>query len=628
MAPGSSNAQIFKVKTTAYENRDWIKFNEMLIIRFRTESEDINIPNIDKLISDGFLIVNFENFMFNFEYMSEKLIKNGSMTIANQSHLLLKTIPFDILDRIGAKIYDEPGKFLSYDILVSIIRAEITSIRRINLLKKGSKINKVPDCAAKLSSSGENTCNFNKKNFEKPKRDDDPEIKPVPDDMKTLIKQMGAMSLAIQKLEEKVKSNQVPPRLTPAFSQFSKPKCAYCDGEHLNRDCAILSQDISNYVVKIGDKGMVTDLNGIPYPLNFNRGGIKSLIKIEKGIHGKLVYIDINDQIAPIRNDDYAPIAEVEFSKLLNTFAATRGVKTPTKRFEPYLEKSPLISEDNIAPPVLNNKKKAGELVDLDEIPMDRLGRDRDKIEMNKTIENSFKDRPYKIKSNIVGSLLQERVLEKCKESKIEISLQELESVSPMIRKSINNDFRSKRVVIAENITTGTSIPNNKPMVTDDWKTEYIAVGSGRALGRLQGAEVSLLFDEGSEVNIMSTEVYGALKSLDRVVLDDSISWNLIDANQGSNKMLGVCNHVEVEFAGAIVRVPIFVSDHTKTPVIICRQWDIKSRVLKDNRAYGSLWYTVRDEITGAASSFCVNDMRDHKLSNLKSKDFNILIVY
>ncbi|OMJ14904.1 hypothetical protein AYI69_g8395 [Smittium culicis] len=489
-----------------------------------------------------------------------------------------------------------PGSSNAPIFKVPIFRAEITSIRRINLLKKGSKINKVPDSAAKPSSSGENTWNFNNKNFEKIKRDDDPEIKPVPDDMKTLIKQMGAMSLATQKLEEKVQSNQVPPRLTPACSQFSKPKCAYCDGEHLKRDCAILSQDISNYVVKIGEKGMVTNLNGIPYPFNFNRGGNKSLIKIEKGIHGKLVYIDNDDQIAPIRNVDHAPIAEVEFSKLVNTFAATRGGKKTTRIFEPYLEKSPPIT---------------GEVVDLDEIPMDRLG--RDKIEMNKTIENSFKDRLYKIKSNIVDSSLQERVLEKCKESKIEISLIELASVPPMIRKSINDDFRPKRVVIAENITTGTSIPNNKPMGTDDWKTEYLAVGSGRALGRLQGAEVSLLFYEGSEVNIMSTEVYSALKSLDRVVLDDSISCNLIDANQGSSKMLGVCNHVEVEVTGAIVRVPIFVSENTKTQVIMGRPWDIKSRVLKDNRADGSLWYTVRDEITGAASSFCVNDMRDHR---------------
>ncbi|OMJ18869.1 hypothetical protein AYI69_g6851, partial [Smittium culicis] len=164
-----------------------------------------------------------------------------------------------------------------------------------------------------------------------------------------------------------------------------------------------------------------------------------------------------------------------------------------------------------------------------------------------------------------------------------------------MIRKSINDDFKPKRVVLAENITTGKSIPNNKPMGTNDWKTEYLAVGSGR------------------EVNIMSTEVYGALKSLDRVVLDDSISWNLIDENQGSSKMLGVCNHVEVEVAGAIVRVPIFVSENTKTQVIMGRPWDIKNRVLKDNRADGSLWYTVRDEITGAASSFCVNDIIDHR---------------
>ncbi|OMJ21209.1 hypothetical protein AYI69_g5923, partial [Smittium culicis] len=143
-------------------------------------------------------------------------------------------------------------------------------------------------------------------------------------------------------------------------------------------------------------------------------------------------------------------------------------------------------------------------------------------------------------------------------------------------------------------------------------RTEYLAFGSGRIIGKLKGAEVQLLFDEGSEINVMSSAVYKAIESLGRAELDESANWNLVDANQGSSKMAGMCKEIIVEIEGSAVKVPIFVSDQTKTPVILGRPWDIKSRVLKDTRSDGSLWYTIRDENSGAARTFCVNDERDN----------------
>ncbi|OMJ28949.1 hypothetical protein AYI69_g1560 [Smittium culicis] len=76
--------------------------------------------------------------------------------------------------------------------------------------------------------------------------------------------------------------------------------------------------------------------------------------------------------------------------------------------------------------------------------------------------------------------------------------------------------------------------------------------------------------------------------------------------------MAVMCKEIIVEIEGSAVKVPIFVSDQTKTPVILGRPWDIKSRVLKDTRSDGSLWYTIRDENSGAARTFCVNDERDN----------------
>ncbi|OMJ11132.1 hypothetical protein AYI69_g9960, partial [Smittium culicis] len=267
-------------------------------------------------------------------------------------------------------------------------------------------------------------------------------------------------------------------------------------------------------------------------------------------------------------------VPEDEFSNLVNSLAATRRSSNNPDRFSPYSEKQ---SKSNTNTPG-NNKQTTRMISELPKVldPAD---------DTDLTNSAAFEKDKF--------------LFEQCLE---------LSSVSPIIRKSLNDDLHPNRVVIAENITITQPKPLETSEVQNDWKTEYLAVGSGKVNGRIQGAEVQLLFDEGSEINLMSTGVFQALKSLGRVKLDESINWNLVDANQGSSKMLGVCNDVEIEIYGVAVRVSLFVSDYTKNPVILGRPWDIRSRVLKDNRADVSLWYTIRDEVSDAAATFCVND--------------------
>ncbi|OMJ09127.1 hypothetical protein AYI70_g11111 [Smittium culicis] len=609
------------IKTTPYEKRDWESFKSMLKIRFKSDSDTISIKSIEDLTRKGFTHNNFEEFMYNFEFMSDKLIKKGSISVANRSNLVIKAIPIDIIDRIGDKIYDTEGCLLNYDLLVPIIRNEINSQKRIKLLKQESNIIHSAQEEPQLTIQNPHLTHFKTKEVGSIPNTSPPMKEKGSEDIKSLINQMNAMSLEIKRIEERSTYTHSTNKDARSFRDHSKPKCAYCDSDHLKRDYTLLNQDIEIGLVKIGTRGMVTDLNGEPYPLNFNRGELTSCHEpiMAYGINHVPCVLVIKksrhfDQELNISSTDAEKmVPEDEFSNLVNSLAATRRSSNNPDRFSPYSEKQ---TKSNTNTPG-NNKQTTRRISELPKVldPADdtylpnSAAFENDKV----LFEQGLVDKPYKIKSNIVESKFQDRVLERCKSSKIEISLQELASVSHMIRKSLNDDLRPKRVVIAENITTTQPKPLETSAVQNDWKTEYLAVGSEKVNGRIQGAEVQLLFDEGSEINLMSTGVFQALKSLGRVKLDESINWNLVDANQGSSKMLGVCNDVEIEIYGVSVRVSLFVSDYTKNPVILGRPWDIRSRVLKDNRADGSLWYTIRDEVSDAAATFCVNDKRDQR---------------
>ncbi|PVU85196.1 hypothetical protein BB559_007147 [Furculomyces boomerangus] len=154
--------------------------------------------------------------------------------------------------------------------------------------------------------------------------------------------------------------------------------------------------------------------------------------------------------------------------------------------------------------------------------------------EMKVKNDKGIPDRPYKMKSSVVDTSL--------------------------------ND-RTEKSGIFWFIAALSEPHKHKKTHSDSFKTEYLAVGSG------------------SEINFISAEVFKALESLNRMSLNDSINWNLVDTNQGSFKMMGICNDVRIEVAAVVKR-----ARHDET-----------------------LWYTARDEYTDAAVTLCFNNLQDQR---------------
>ncbi|OMJ11133.1 hypothetical protein AYI69_g9961 [Smittium culicis] len=196
----------------------------MLKIRFKSDSDIISIKSIEDLERKGFTHHNFMEFMYNFEFMSDKLIKKGSISVANRSNLVIKAIPIDIIDRIGDKIYDTEECLLNYDLLVPIIRNEINSQKRIKILKQESNIIHSAQEEPQLTIQNPHLPHFLTKKVGSIPTPSPPMKEKGSEDIKSLINQINAMSLAIKRIEERSTYTHSTNKDFRSFRDHSKPK--------------------------------------------------------------------------------------------------------------------------------------------------------------------------------------------------------------------------------------------------------------------------------------------------------------------------------------------------------------------------------------------------------------------
>ncbi|OMJ22169.1 hypothetical protein AYI69_g5500 [Smittium culicis] len=579
--------------TEEYEEGDWEKFCVMIKSRYKKKKTADPFKEINKLVSNGINSDNYETFFQNFNFLSNKLVNEDYITVRQKSELLLKSIPGMIIEKLSTEIVKN-GEFISYQNLVKVISSYYVSEKRIKKFRNSS-------------TNDENVLSSVNGNFKfkpeiikinkKESSEDQINKSDTENEMRDLVKQMESMVLNInQKFlgDGKISaSNDVSLGKNPVINTIERPiRCIYCDGFHQKRDCEILTEDLNKGLVKLDEKKSIILPNGIAIKPNYGNGGMKALLKPNiQSVNNNVVqvcandssyYVDERDYFSneiQVNNDYLEIINEDEFEKIIESFG--------TKRKQEDIPLAELTSYKRIS-----QESKKGDNMSKFNIPENK--------------NDEILDLPYTMKSKIVKSELQDKVLQKCKQSLITLSLEEVASVSPLVRKSLNDDFRLKREIKVDTInSTDEDISNN------NWKKKYLSVGSGRKKGLLQGVRMMCMFDEGSEINIMSESVFNGLKSLNRVELDTSLQWRMKDANAGSSNLLGVVKDALIEIEGIQVKTPVFVSTTTQTPLILGRPWEIKTRVIKENKNDGSLWYTLMDEITNIKATFCVSNVRD-----------------
>ncbi|PVU90090.1 hypothetical protein BB561_005031 [Smittium simulii] len=577
-------------RTISYENRDWQEFKLMLRRKFKEHVPDDPLESLKKLVSKEIISRDFFCFVDDFEYETSKLERSGDITLSQKSLYFIKALPSELVDLKEEEIYDS-GQLLSYEKLLQIFSKLCTAKNNLRKVRKASQGIEFKDATKDEINSNGN-----------------------PKQISDLIQQMSALTLLYQ---QNIEQKKISSSKRGNMEEFT-PTCIYCDGPHEKRNCKVLDKDLELGVVKLNQKYLIINSAGEILQPNWGKGGIKAnIINSSNSRLMTAVLLPENITDASMYNQNITKnstmeiIPEEEFTNIVAGLATKRKLINNNgtegcekdKQNKEDTQSSKRTKETNITE---ERAEKNNNSIDSEDIPLmsQLLETPNSRIPLIESETDIIDLQKYKVKANVVKDIYAHSLIQKCKELKIEVSLEELASVSPLLRKSLNDEFKLKRIADVSRV----SIPK---ALDGGWSKKYIAVGSGRIMGRIQGAEVNMLFDEGSEVNIMSKSVYTALESLGRAKMNTTLKWQMKDANSGLSSLVGMVPHCVIEIQSCKVEIPIFVSDTIKEAVILGRPWETKSRVLKDNRADSSLWYTIIDEFDGSIACFCVNDNTD-----------------
>ncbi|OMJ15154.1 Retrovirus-related Pol polyprotein from transposon, partial [Smittium culicis] len=567
-------------KSIAYAEKDWEQFKVVLRDYYQLEeSKDKIEEELYRLMKKGTSLKNVKTYLHQFEYLLQKQNKISPISDREKRELLIKSIYQPDLVKVQSHLYNNKGDFLTY--------AEISN-KLITLSNMEKNLQNI--IGSSISEPGKFDLN----------RDDK--------DVSELSKLMEKMCLKMNTVIDTISTTISDEKATDKYKR--KIRCIYCDEAHRRVDCEHFKKDNEAGLVKMGTEGFIENNSGVRMPTNWGKGGIRTLIKNSQATSRQIKLGSLEDMEYALEwngDTDSTFVNEGEFSKLVNAFASKRTL-------------------DNGYPEKTSNKKgktiNENLIENLDNIPLiERLGEQKNnKSTESQSIDDIFNP-VYKMTSKILSKDSENIVSKKLKEVQVSLTLQELFSVSPSVRKRFNEEIRVRREPIV-NLTSIenaqlTEKPDNSPVkcnsTSSSWKDFYLSAGSGKVKGSINGAGVEFLLDEGSEINIMNIDVFNALRSLNKIEIDSSINWSLRDANQGFSQLNGVCKNCNISIEGTVVSVPVFVSANTEPQVILGRPWERKARVLKDNRDDGTLWYTIKDAETGAVAKFCAVGSNDSR---------------
>ncbi|OMJ15786.1 hypothetical protein AYI69_g8076 [Smittium culicis] len=399
-------------KTVSYENREWSDFKKMLLRKFKEKIMDDPLEPLKLLVSKGIGDSDYFSFLDEFEYEVNKLELEGEISPSQKSTYFIKALPQDLVSQKGEEIYNG-DKLLEYSVLKEKFSKLCSAKDRLQKIRSDIKTNNSEGFTNEKSGYSKNQID-------------------------ELIKGMSALTILYKSNIE----NQVNPNQNSTFQKYGKINCIYCEGEHLKRDCKELDSDLKSGWVKIGERGMITNPQGKELLPNWGKGGIKQ--RVDKVATNRSISIDRN--IAEIRNDfiscdqkiidNYNVIYKEEFNQLINNFAAKRNLLDyPVSQKDSQKKQKTQETEKTI------HRKP-------EDIPLAELTKEiaADKMAPKENYVDFFNEEPYKVKSKVVKDGLLDVLTSKIKELKIQVSLEELASVSPMIRKSINDEFKLRRV--------------------------------------------------------------------------------------------------------------------------------------------------------------------------------------
>jgi hypothetical protein len=213
----------------------------------------------------------------------------------------------------------------------------------------------------------------------------------------------------------------------------------------------------------------------------------------------------------------------------------------------------------------------------------------------------------YKLQSELGKTISNSDVGEKIMNAPIQLTIKEFLAVSPEMANYIHDQTRRRRSLIDANsssVSSDAATANVSTTSVIGIGKPFYALPSGRAGVTLNNQlRISALLDGGSEVNVMSEEVYQNMG----YPIDGNIQWRIGGFDQGIERdlderynldgrgqVLGVLHDVPVSVGGVQVLQHIFVVSYLPAGLILGRPYERSTRLSATNLDDGTLVVTIR----------------------------------
>ncbi|KAJ1642908.1 hypothetical protein IWQ61_010586, partial [Dispira simplex] len=364
------------------------------------------------------------------------------------------------------------------------------------------------------------------------------------------------------------------------------PNCFYCNSPgHRKFDCAEFAKDRGNGLFTVGERGRILDLKGNVIPIDGERG-IMYHVRNQRGTSNLVRAVHISPEAATL-----AVRAEPE-----EVIEVPTGWDCPVVvNGETYRVKRPFVEEDKIAKKVVIEKETSHE---KESAMKANQGKDGEKREKENYSAKLGDEGGFELDPEI------RNVVDQVKAAEVRITLEELAQISPMARRGVQSILRPKKNTVPKG-RVGQAEAHSEPERETAWKDVLYASGLGTVVGTLEGRQTRFTLDDGSEMNLMASDVAEELAQQGKLVIRKDVVWRVGDINGGQTYTKGVGTHCQVAIGEATVPGHFFVTGTEKGLVLLGAPWQRAARLEKRCGDDGAVWMRVKDYQSNAVVQFC-----------------------
>lgn len=500
-----------------------------------------------------------------------------------------------------------------------------------------------------------------------------PHVSPKLDDpghlaMDELVKGMRELKLKMAKIEEKTHGHIDTPNQSSGAKSGSSggrlpPRCMWCDSfEHPRRDCTHFTEALRNNIAFFKEGRIHSRETGLPLETNFGKGGMKALVEGTSKVHANSSNEGITYGVGLVRDcagssveqlgqkcalwPDAMKFAESkEFSKD-TLHLAGESIRHTTGWNDPVdsLSVHAYIARSHHEA-VVEEKRKRDE---TGEGPSKRVTRSekgkqptREEAMKDASSKEKGKAPAYKLQSDIEAATDLKKVLEdRILSGKVEFTLGEVlgiakrefhEVIIDIIKRKrqtmgdvMTSNVQGRREVEEENeeeendnvyggvSRVGLIGEEGEILASSHFSRNHWARATTETLVKLGDLEEPLvaLVDHGSEINLMSRELYERGKW----PIDIDHGWLIRAANNSRGSLYGACPNVKVMIGDVSDEQNFFVQDSSTYPIILGQPYITSMRMETKVMDNGSAYARIRSQDGKRAVQFltvCANHERN-----------------